>query len=132
MSSSVPNIFPNLSAIYFYNLMEGKDNYSDDSYFRNSSIKPEESTSTVTISFSNLSLEDKKNESLIIPFSSRKSFSKTDFEVIEVLGKGAYAKVVKARYLPTKEIKAIKIIYRSIIEKVFINNEGKKTLSNIP
>lgn len=111
--------------------MEGKDEYSDDSYFRNSSVKPEESTSTVTISLSNLSLEEKKSEPSVIPFSCKKNFSKTDFEVIEVLGKGAYAKVVKARYLPTKEIKAIKIMYRSIIEKVFLNNQGKKTLSNL-
>jgi hypothetical protein len=111
--------------------MEAKDNYSDDSYFRNSSIQPKESVSSVTISLSGLSVEDKKSLNPFIPFTSVKNFSKTDFEVVELLGKGAYAKVVKAIYLPTKETKAIKIIDRSFIERVFIFNSGKQALSNL-
>jgi hypothetical protein len=111
--------------------MEAKDNYSDDSYFRNSSIQPKESVSSVTISLSGLSIEDKKCSNPFVPFNSAKNFTKTDFEVIELLGKGAYAKVVKAIYLPTKETKAIKIIDRSFIERVFIIKLGKQTLSNL-
>ena len=63
-------------------------------------------------------IEEKKSFPEHIPFSSPKSFTKTDFEVIELLGKGAYAKVVKALHIQTKEVKAIKIIDRCFIERV--------------
>ena len=57
-----------------------------------------------------------KNKSHIV-FPSLNVFSKKDFEVIELLGKGAYAKVVKALHLKTKEVKAIKIMDRTFMEK---------------
>lgn len=45
-------------------------------------------------------------------------YSKNDFEVLGLLGKGAYAKVVKARCLKDDKIYAIKILDREFIERV--------------
>ena len=74
-----------------------------------------------------------------LPFNSKNSFTKDDFEVLGILGKGAYAKVVKARYIKTNEIVAIKIIEKTFIEKenkvyqVYLENEllGKLFHKNI-
>ncbi len=86
---------------------------SDEDYFRNSSIVPE------------VNIEDyegkcfKANSPIpVVPFSNpHVVYHKSDFKVLSLLGKGAYAKVVMARYNETKEIKAIKIVDRSFIEK---------------
>jgi hypothetical protein len=96
--------------------MEAHYKDEDDSYFRNSSIKRD---SEIDVKFSNLLINDHSKSYL--PFSTHNRYSKSDFEVIELLGKGAYAKVVKAIYLKTKEIKAIKIIDKSFIERVRIS-----------
>jgi hypothetical protein len=92
--------------------MESK--HKDDDYFRNSSIIPNGSAEIVN------GIENLKIDSgpIIIPFPTLNVFSKLDFDVIELLGKGAYAKVIKALHLKTKEVKAIKIIDRQFIERV--------------
>lgn len=88
---------------------------SDDDYFRNSSIQPD--TYSEDLDIKNLLLSQKHKKS--IPFSSKKKYNKSDFKVLSLLGKGAYAKVVLARHIETKELKAIKIVDKSFIEKVF-------------
>ena len=57
-------------------------------------------------------------EQAYIPFPTKNIYSKNDFEVLELLGKGAYAKVVKAKCLRENMIKAIKIIDRHFMERV--------------
>ena len=52
-----------------------------------------------------------------VPFQSKNQFSKSDFEIIGLLGKGSYARVVKARLIKNDCIYAIKII-----DKIFIEN----------
>ncbi len=100
--------------------MEGRNSSRDDDYFRNSSIKPN-TESEVNVQFENLLLNDNDSyETSYIPFPTNNNFSKNDFEVIELLGKGAYAKVVKALCTKNKEIKAIKIVDKCFIEKVDI------------
>lgn len=91
---------------------------SDEEYFRNSSIKPAVTVES-EIQIDRLLISDKK-EKIYIPFPTLNVYSKTDFEVVELLGKGAYAKVVKARHIKTKEIKAIKIIDKMFMERVSI------------
>jgi serine/threonine protein kinase len=86
----------------------------DDEYFRNSSVVPN-ATNEITESMEKLELSPGNS---VIPFPTLNNFCKADFDVIELLGKGAYAKVVKAMYLKTKEVKAIKIIDRHFIERV--------------
>jgi hypothetical protein len=98
--------------------MEGQNSSKDDDYFRNSSIKPSTETE-INVQFENLLLNGNNSyETSYIPFPTNNYFSKNDFEVIELLGKGAYAKVVKALCTKNKEIKAIKIIDKCFIEKV--------------
>ena len=94
-------------------------NSREDEYFRSSSVKP----STVTaldLQMERLNLRDEiQSESQsYIPFPTLNLFAKTDFDVVELMGKGAYGKVVKAMYSKTMELKAIKIIDKSFIEKV--------------
>ena len=88
--------------------------HKDDEYFRNSSMVPN-GTAEIANGIENIKID---NDSSIIPFPTLSVFSKLDFDVIELLGKGAYAKVIKALHLKTKEVKAIKIIDRKFIERV--------------
>jgi hypothetical protein len=67
----------------------------------------------------NLNKINKKMSSTSIKLKSKSIYHKNDFQVISLLGKGAYAKVVKARYIKDNSIKAIKIIEKSFMEKVF-------------
>jgi hypothetical protein len=53
-----------------------------------------------------------------IPFHSKNKFTKNDFEILGLLGRGAYARVVKARLIKNDTIYAIKIIEKEFIEKV--------------
>lgn len=64
----------------------------------------------------------KRKSKTDVSFPTPNVFSKNDFEVVELLGKGAYAKVVKAVYTLTKEVKAIKIIDKTFVERVSIIN----------
>ena len=53
-----------------------------------------------------------------LPFYSKNKFTKNDFEILGLLGRGAYARVVKARLIKNDAIYAIKIIEKEFIEKV--------------
>ncbi len=53
-----------------------------------------------------------------IPFPSRKKLTKEDFDYLCILGKGAYAKVVKSKHKTTNEVYAIKMTEKLFIEKV--------------
>lgn len=91
--------------------MELNDNRNSDDteeYFRQSN--------------SNNSEIDRKNEIkpfevVKIPFKSKNSFKKADFEFSSTLGKGAYAKVIQAKHIKTEEVFAIKIVERKFFEK---------------
>lgn len=86
----------------------------DDEYFRDSSIIPH-GTYEIQKDLEKLEI----NEGIsVVPFPTLNNFCKADFDVIELLGKGAYAKVVKAMHIQSKQIKAIKIIDRQFIERV--------------
>ena len=54
----------------------------------------------------------------LLPFTSKNSFKKDDFEFISIIGRGSYAKVVKAKLTKDNTIYAIKIINRPFIDKV--------------
>ena len=64
---------------------------------------------------------DNKKQNIVterIPFVSKNKFKKSDFEIIGLLGRGAYAKVVKAKLISTDTIYAVKILERNFFEKV--------------
>ena len=63
---------------------------------------------------SEISNEDRKT----ILCETRKSHSIDEFEVINFLGEGSYAKVVKARHKETGKIYALKILSKKYIKKV--------------
>jgi len=104
------------------------DNYSNENesnrsssadYFRSRSfVSSNSNTDTIE-----LNKEKKFN------FTSKFKFSEDDFEWMNLLGSGAYAKVYKARNKKTGEIYAIKIIDKIMIEKkgklhqIFCENE---------
>ena len=92
--------------------MQNFKSYSEDEYFRNSSILLD-SLNSVTSDMSNLKIFENKDN---LPFV--KKYAKSDFEVLELLGKGAYAKVVKAIHNSTKQVKAIKVIDKTFMERV--------------
>ena len=87
-------------------------------YYRNSnSTHPKKSDADVDLEIDKLMIEGSK-EIRYIPFPSKNIYSKNDFEVLELLGKGAYAKVVKAKCLKDNIIKSIKIIDKQFMERV--------------
>lgn len=104
-----------------------KKNNSEEEYFKNTSDFPVKRVSDVEINNNKLSL-DYYNYNMI-PFTCKVYYSKKDFEILGPLGKGSFAKVVKARNIKNDEIKAIKIINRSFIEKekklheIYVENE---------
>jgi hypothetical protein len=53
-----------------------------------------------------------------VEFESRIHYTRNDFEVSLICGKGAYAKVVKAKCLKDNEIKALKIMDKSFMIRV--------------
>jgi len=53
-----------------------------------------------------------------ITFPTERIFRKNDFDILGLLGRGAYAKVVKAKNIQDNTIYTIKIIDKSFIEKV--------------
>ena len=52
------------------------------------------------------------------PFPSQNIYKKEDFEIFGLLGRGSYAKVVKAKFIKNNTIYAIKIINKPFIIKV--------------
>ena len=69
---------------------------------------------------SGVRIEDEKDTHL---FNSE--YTKSDFDVINLCGKGAYAKVVKAKCLKDGKIKALKIMDKNFILKVKKNYLGR-------
>ncbi len=60
-----------------------------------------------------------------IPFPTKNYFKKEDFEIINLLGSGSYAKVVKAKFTKNNMIVAIKIINKPFILKVYFFKSGR-------
>ena len=56
---------------------------------------------------------------LKVPFRTKNKYCKKDFDVLSLAGKGAYAKVVKARYLPDGKgtLKGIKVMEIDAMER---------------
>lgn len=60
----------------------------------------------------------KSEKPYYIPFPTKNIFKKDDFEFIGNIGRGSYAKVVKAKLIRDNTIYAVKIINRPFVEKV--------------
>ena len=75
---------------------------------------------------------------LKVPFRTKNKYCKKDFDVLSLAGKGAYAKVVKARYLPDGKgtLKGIKVMEIDAMERnnklyqVYLENEVLMDLSH--
>jgi len=98
---------------------EERISLTEQSYFKspNTQNHPKNSEAEVDLEFDKLLITGNK-EHVYIPFPTKNIYSKNDFEVLELLGKGAYAKVVKAKCLRENTIKAIKIIDKHFMERV--------------
>lgn len=83
-------------------------------------------------------LPSSKISTLKIPFRTKKTFTKNDFEIIALAGKGAYARVLRAKYLPEPQgpLKAIKVMEIDAMEKnnklyqIYLENEVLMDLSH--
>ena len=79
------------------------------------------------INIDNLLIGEQRKQT--IPFHCKTFYTKGDFEVLNLCGKGAYAKVVKAKCVQNNEIKALKIIDKNFLLKenkiyqVYLENE---------
>jgi len=84
---------------------------------------------------SNLNESENSNEKHF-NYTSKISFSSNDFELISLLGSGAYAKVYKARLKKTGDFYALKMIDRVVMEKeeklfqVYLENEFLNSLNH--
>jgi hypothetical protein len=81
-------------------------------------IDSEEDIISPDINLNNLLLNDVNND--IIPFDNKELYTKSNFEVQLLCGKGAYAKVVKSKCLKNNETIALKIIDKHFILKVTV------------
>lgn len=96
-------------------------------YFRNRSS---------VSSGSNQNESEKENNEKKFFYTSKSSFLPEDFEILSLLGSGAYAKVYKAKLKKTGELFAIKKIDKVAIEKeeklfqIFMENEFLNALSH--
>jgi hypothetical protein len=69
------------------------------------------------LDFNNLTVNDGEQVEPV-EFESRIHYTRNDFEVSLICGKGAYAKVVKAKCLRDNDIKALKIMDKCFLIKV--------------
>jgi hypothetical protein len=102
------------------------DSVEEMNYFNNRS-SGENSSSQIEAGMTGLGLADQ--DIVIIgdvPFDSNCEFTRNDFEVDIICGKGAYAKVVKAKCIKDNIMKALKIQDRHFLIKVkFLITERK-------
>jgi hypothetical protein len=100
-----------------FNPTTEKISITEEEYFKSSNVRETKSSGDVDLELDKLMIHKNSHHSYI-PFPSDYQYSKNDFQVLELLGKGAYAKVVKAKCLKDNEIKAIKIIDKYFMERV--------------
>ena len=94
---------------------------NEEGYLKSSMpLDPKKNEIEVDLEFDKLMIGGIK-ENNYIPFPTKNIYSKNDFEVLELLGKGAYAKVVKAKCLKDNSLKSIKIIDKNFMERVSYN-----------
>jgi len=96
-----------------------KNSLTEEAYFKSSNQLVSKLGEDVDLEFEKLLIYGNKKHSYV-PFLTKNIYSKIDFEVLELLGKGAYAKVVKAKCLKDYEFKSIKIIDKHFMERVGI------------
>ena len=87
-----------------------------------------ESEEDIISPINNLLINDDND---IIPFENNELYSKCNFEVQLLCGKGAYAKVVKSKCLKNNETIALKIIDKHFILKVYITYIGKEVIPSL-
>lgn len=71
---------------------------------------------------------DSDQQSIInekIPFPTKNYFKKEDFEFLNLLGRGSFAKVLRAKFIKNNMIVAIKIINKPFILKVYFYKVGR-------
>jgi hypothetical protein len=68
------------------------------------------------VNIENLLISQERKQT--IPFSVKTLYTKSNFEVLNLCGKGAYAKVVKAKCILNGENMALKIMDKNFILKV--------------
>ena len=90
------------------------------------SLRSEEKLSNIELKKCNSKLNKSMENLERLPFATKNIFKKDDFEIIGSLGRGSYAKVVKARIIKNKQIVAIKIIEKPFIIKVNNQNIQRK------
>ena len=111
-----------------------KNQTKNDTSQSDESLQPEEIDDEVFFSPSSLRNEVSRNTNFPnlnnpnhckLPFPTKNYFKMEDFEILELLGRGSYAKVVKAKIIKNNMIVAIKIIYIPFIVKVFLSKVRK-------
>lgn len=104
-------------------------------YFRNFKGSSRFSFNPHDIEDTKLKVPNPAQERKII-YSSKNTYSASDFEHLDVLGSGAYAEVVKVRHKKTLEIFAMKIIDKILLDKeeklfqIFVENEFLNILNH--
>jgi hypothetical protein len=104
------------------------DSVEEMNYFNN---KSSGDVSQVEEDINNLYLHEIESTEPI-PFESKEHYSRNDFEVSLICGKGAYAKVVKAKYIKDNQMKALKIMDKNFLIKVYKSiTTGKEVISSL-
>lgn len=100
-------------------------------YFKNSTL----GSSKFSLSECDLDNNYDRNEKKF-DYISKNKFLSEDFEKLDDLGEGAYAEVLKVRHKTTKQIYAIKVIDKTLIERegklfqIYVENEFLNNLSH--
>lgn len=109
---------------YILHSKEGKSYINEDDFFRSSSLDYFRSSS-----FGNTRFIEIEKENNTHKMTSKFNFHSKDFEILSLLGSGAYADVYKAKHKVTNVVYSIKVIDKRNVEKenklyqIFIENE---------
>ncbi len=112
-----------------------KTQFEKDSLERSFSLDYFKNYSSIS-SDSNAYFNEKEEKVNKFNYTSKNKFFSEDFEILNLLGSGAYAKVYKTRYIKTNKIYAIKMIDKILMEKeeklsnVYLENEFLNILSH--
>ena len=118
-----------------YKALNNSEYVNEDDYFKCSDLSASSEKALEEL-LTKINLTKSNHKNMKKKFKIKNDFSKNDFETIGFLGKGSFAHVLKARHIEKKEIYALKVVEKPLLEKeeklyqVFVENEVLRILDH--
>lgn len=116
--------------------ISNKNLIEDENYIRNSSKSYFKENSSSSSAACDGIESEKENKQKSFTFSSKGNYTSDDFEILNIIGSGAFAKVYKARHKKSMELFALKEIDKILMRKnnklfqIYIENEFLNSLNH--